>query len=76
MIEQGSEFLAANSEYLQLPAASGDDPGLFGFSEYDDLAKEYMKIKEREIDKLLPPNVGPSLGFIWDGDGDNRNALC
>ncbi len=74
-IEQNSGFLAANSEYLQLPAASGDDPGLFDFSDYDDLAEEYMKIKELEINKILPPNIGPSLDFIWDGDGDNRNAL-
>jgi Fatty acid cis/trans isomerase (CTI) len=74
-IEKNSGFLAANSKYLQLPAASGDDPGLFDFSDYDDLAEEYMKIKEQEIDKLLPPKTGPSLDLIWDGDGDNRNAL-
>lgn len=74
-IEEESDFLAANSEHLRLPAASGDDMGLLGFRQYDELAREYMKIKEQEIDKLLPKNVGPSLDFIWDGDGDNRNAL-
>ena len=74
-IANNSDFLAANSEYLQLPAASGDDPGLFDFQQYDDLAKKYMKIKDQEIDKLLPPGTGPALDFIWDGGGDNRNAL-
>ncbi len=41
----------------------------------DDLAEKFMKIKEQEIDKSLPPNVGPSLDLIWDGDRNNRNAL-
>jgi hypothetical protein len=74
-MEQSSEYLSANSEYLSLPVASGDDMGLLGFRKYDDLAREYMDIKEKEIDKLLPANVGPSLDFIWDGGGHNRNAL-
>ncbi|MBW2274148.1 MAG: fatty acid cis/trans isomerase [Deltaproteobacteria bacterium] len=69
-------FLEETKEYLSLPAKEES-----GFSLHDLWLghqldqKRYLDYREKAYDERDPEGVGPSLDFIWDGDGHNRNAL-
>lgn len=74
--EEGAKFLAAHSNYLTLPGAEGEDIGLLGWREYDELVQQYLQYKEAFFDRaLFDGNKGMSLDDIWDGDGTNENSL-
>jgi hypothetical protein len=73
---QDPSFLEETKAYLDLPAQQGS-----GFS-LQDLwlghhrdERRYLDYREKVYDERDPEGVGPSLDFIWDGDGHNRNAL-
>jgi hypothetical protein len=72
--EKVAKVLAENSDLLALPGEEEDEIGLFGWTKYDALGKEYLKKKDNFIDSVLPINEGFGLEHIWDGDGDNQNA--
>lgn len=72
--KNASEFLAKNAKLLALPGQQGNQIGLFAFTKYDDLGKQYLEAKNAFIDQLLPKNKGFGLANIWDGEGTNQNA--
>ena len=72
--EDTTGFLAKNAQLLALPGQQGNQVGLFAFTKYDDLGKQYLKAKNTYIDQVLPKNKGFGLNIIWDGEGTNQNA--
>ncbi len=69
---QYTQFLADNNQYLQMPASDGENIGFLEWREYNQLQRHYLKHKEIFNDHLQQPL---DLNLIWDGDGDNDNAL-
>jgi len=68
-------FLQQAKEYLNLPAEhlSRLVPGEFWF-QYDREQRRYLDLRERYYNAIDPRNLGPTLEWIWNGDGHNRNA--
>jgi hypothetical protein len=69
-----ADALAENNQILGLPGEEGDQIGLMGWTKFDAFGKQYLKMKDRLIDLLLPKDQGFGLDNIWDGDGENQNA--
>ncbi|MFI3184465.1 MAG: fatty acid cis/trans isomerase [Methylococcaceae bacterium] len=70
--QQFSQFLADNSQYLQMPASDGETIGFLEWREYNPLQRHYLKHKEAFNTGLQQP---VDLSLLWDGDGYNQNAL-
>lgn len=70
--QQYTQFLAENNQYLQMPASDGENIGFLEWRKYNQLQRNYLKHKEIFTDHLQQP---VDLNLIWDGDGDNQNAL-
>ena len=68
------QFLADNYQLLGLPGEEGDQIGLFGWSNYDDFGRQYLKHKDNFINSVLSNGQGLDLNTIWDGEGSNHNA--
>ncbi len=75
------EFLDASIEYLNLPAAQGDDSlrVLAIWRDYLKRQREYLAtkdvfLKSRFTDKNTVLNIEDAKGFIWNGDNKNPNA--
>lgn len=68
-------FLERAKLDLSLPAEhlSRLAPGEF-FLQYGHQQKRYLELREQEYDALDPQRLGPTLDFVWDGDGKNTNA--
>ena len=69
---QYSQFLSDNGQYLQMPASDGENIGFLEWREYNQLQRHYLKNKENFNNKLQQP---VDLTLLWDGDGNNENAL-
>ena len=69
-------FLAKTAKLLDLPAEhqSRTLPGEL-WLEYSLKQRKYLDEREAFYDALDPQRRGPALDWIWDGDGNNRNAL-
>jgi hypothetical protein len=69
-------FLAENAHLLDLPAehAEGFAPPRL-WLEYNVKQREYMKARGAVYDRIDPEHRGPTLDWLWDGEGWNRNAL-
>jgi hypothetical protein len=69
-------YLERTKELLSLPGehASHLAPGGI-WLEYDIKQRLYLDDREESYDAVDPDRLGPTLDFIWDGDGHNRNAL-
>ena len=69
-------FLERAAPYLDLPAEHGDHllPGEI-WLEYGRDQQRYLDLRQQAYDAVDPKRLGPSLDFLWDGDGKNRNAL-
>jgi len=69
------ELLAGARTMLDLPAEHGSDllPGQVRF-EYSRKQGRYLKLRERYYAAADPEFRGPSLEWIWDGEGSNPNA--
>jgi hypothetical protein len=69
-------FFRENAKLLDLPAehAEGLALGHLWF-EYDLKQREYLEAREKVYDRLDPKRLGPTLAWVWDGEGRNRNAL-
>jgi hypothetical protein len=62
-------------DHLRLPAEAGPNLPLFAsWAKYDLGQKEYRDARAEEYRKMLAGR-GTMLEMIWDGDGDNRNAM-
>jgi hypothetical protein len=68
-------FLAENAHLLDLPAehAEGIALGRLWLG-YNVKQREYMKARGEIYDRIDPQRLGPTLDWVWDGDGWNRNA--
>lgn len=68
-------FLDQAKGYLDLPAEhlSHLAPGEF-WVEYGSDQRRYLDLREQYYDAADPKRLGPTLAFIWNGDGDNTNA--
>lgn len=69
-------FLERTREYLDLPAEHGSHlaPGAL-WLEYAVSQRRFLEAREERYDAIDPDRRGPTLDWIWDGDGHNRNAL-
>jgi hypothetical protein len=68
-------FLPKVKDHLRLPAEAGPNLPLFAsWAKYDLGQKEYRDARAEEYRKMLAGR-GTMLEMIWDGDGDNRNAM-
>jgi hypothetical protein len=69
-------FLTRAAPDLQLPAEhlSRLVPGEF-WLQYGLEQRRYLALREQSYDASDPRRLGPTLDFIWDGDGRNPNAL-
>jgi hypothetical protein len=74
MPEKIHNFLTEQDPTLRLPGTADDKLGLFGWREYNDLAKEYLKNKDTFINQLIEEYGGFQTDDIWDGNGINQNA--
>ena len=63
------EYLEKTKALLSLPSEDA------GWLEYNRKQRKYLNERERFYDEADPQHLGPSLDWIWDGDGTNRNAL-
>jgi hypothetical protein len=68
-------FLEKAKGFLNLPAEhlSHLVPGEF-WLQYDYEQRRYLDLRERYYDALDPKRLGPTLDYIWGGDGHNTNA--
>jgi hypothetical protein len=68
-------FLEHAKRFLNLPAEhlSRLVPGEF-WIQYAYEQRRYLDLRERYYDALDPRRLGPTLDYIWDGDGHNSNA--
>ena len=70
------DFLRRAAPDLALPAEhlSRLVPGEF-WLQYGLAQRRYLDLREQAYDASDPRRLGPTLAFLWDGDGHNRNAL-
>ncbi len=68
-------FLEQAKPLLNLPAEhlSHFAPGEF-WLQYDHEQRRYLDLRARYYDAVDPKRLGPTLDYIWNGDGDNTNA--
>ncbi len=70
------EFLNEVADYLQLPAERGSQTFklLSVFTEYSKKQQAFMAARERHLKTTNAKDMETALSYIWDGDGENRNA--
>ncbi len=69
-------FFDETTELLRLPGENQSDFPIGSlWLNYNLAQRRYLKIREKYYDKHDPDFLGPTLDSIWDGDGDNRNAM-
>jgi len=70
------EFLEQTKELLALPAEETRLLSLEGlWFEFNMKQRKYMDARKRAYAQVDPEGLGPALDFVWDGDGNNPNAL-
>lgn len=70
---QISQFLIDNQHALRMPASDGENIGFLEWRAFNGLQLKYLKNKEAFNKKLQPSPL--ELDSIWQGDGQNDNAL-
>lgn len=69
------EFLEASAEYLASPSELGDNFRLLtGASHYRSLFQKYIRMKTTAETDFDPVALPDAMRYIWDGDGENKNA--
>lgn len=75
ILDKNEEFLAQNSQHLYLPTAEGVTPlGLISWWKYSRMQRDFLMAKQAYLENLQVQHEGPTLSFIWNGTGQNRNA--
>jgi len=75
-IGQSSEFLAAQSAHLPLPAEQGSTTfALQNWFRYSENQKKYLTAKRKLLEELGAAGAKPGIDVIWDGDGNDNAAL-
>ncbi|HRF73438.1 MAG TPA: fatty acid cis/trans isomerase [Accumulibacter sp.] len=73
--DKAGEFLDRESSLLALPAAQGSDAKVIGpWRDYAKLQAKYLQAKSKFLDHYAATSTGPTLQWIWNGDGNNPNA--
>jgi hypothetical protein len=67
-------FLAKTKNMLELPARS-DLEVLGMWTMLTAKQRHYLDTRAEVYDQLDPERIGPSLDWMWDGDGHNPNAM-
>jgi hypothetical protein len=68
-------FLRENAHLLDLPAEHAGEVALgHVWLQHNVKQREYMKARGALYDRYDPELRGPTLDWVWDGDGWNRNA--
>ncbi|MEQ1622681.1 MAG: fatty acid cis/trans isomerase [Methylococcales bacterium] len=70
---QLTRFLAENHQLLKMPASHGENIGFLEWREFNGLQNRYLNHKEAFSKKLQSQPM--SLNSLWQGDGQNENAL-
>jgi hypothetical protein len=73
--KESMQFLADNSEHLQMPASEGEGIGFNAWRQFQQRQENYLQNKDTFISDVLWQQQAPDLNLIWDGDGVNENAL-
>ncbi|MDN3637260.1 fatty acid cis/trans isomerase [Simiduia curdlanivorans] len=74
-IAEFADFLANNSDNLDLPAERDSSAGaLAGWLTYSEKQQAYLKAQDQLIKTKLARYKGPDINMVWQGDGDNPNA--
>jgi hypothetical protein len=69
-------FLRENAKLLDLPAETAEEFALGRlWLQYNVKQRVYLNAREKAYDRIDPERRGPTLDWIWDGDGSNRNAF-
>lgn len=75
-ISNDTRFLSSVADLLALPAERESNINLVSaWLDYSGKQEKYLKAKEQYLKELHPDNLGNNMDIIWDGDGDNDNAL-
>lgn len=75
IIEHDSEFLARESDHLQLPNEEDSDGlNVLTWFKYSQRHRDYLLAKQAYLKKYLSKAGGMTLDLIWQGDGFNDNA--
>ncbi|MDO9104554.1 MAG: fatty acid cis/trans isomerase [Methylovulum sp.] len=72
---QYTQFLADNSEVLQLPATEVEGTGFSAWHRLYALQQQYLVSKQAFSTDVLLKQQTMDLNRLWDGDGNNPNAL-
>lgn len=74
--EHSAQFLADNSQHLQLPAEDGNTlRPLSKWLKYSELQKEYLVAKAAFVQAKAVDDESLGINLIWDGEkGENPNA--
>jgi hypothetical protein len=75
-ISKDTAFIASMSDYLDLPASGEDKLNIeILWADYQRNQRKYLDAKGKYLAKLDPAKKGNDITYIWNGDGNNRNAL-
>ncbi|MBW2716943.1 MAG: fatty acid cis/trans isomerase, partial [Deltaproteobacteria bacterium] len=70
------EFFKETAGLLSLPGENESDFAIGRlWLKYNLAQRRYLAARKKFYDKNDPNGAGPSLNFLWDGDGHNDNAL-
>jgi hypothetical protein len=70
------EFLKETTDLLSLPGENESDFAIGRlWLKYNLAQRRYLAARKKFYNKYDPNGLGPSLDFLWDGDGHNDNAL-
>lgn len=70
------EFLKETMNLLSLPGENESDFAIGRlWLKYNLAQRGYLAVRKKFYNKYDPNGLGPSLDFLWDGDGHNDNAL-
>ncbi|MBC2714648.1 MAG: fatty acid cis/trans isomerase [Desulfobacteraceae bacterium] len=76
LLSTDNAFLESVSDYLNLPAERENTLRISSIW-YDYLRnqKKYLEAKDQFIESRIPDDKGNDITHVWDGDGQNDNAL-
>jgi len=68
------KHLVESTYDLRLPAGSGSTTVFSDWLKYSEYQMAYLEAKAKYVNSIFKDGLKPTLDFIWDGDGVNKNA--